>query len=60
MKPLEKRVLITKIVADTHERLALSGAFERAFIATGTWLPVDHSADTQVDLQVVNLKSGVE
>ena len=56
MKPLEKRVLMTKIVADTHERLARNGTFERAFVATGTWLPLDHSADTKVDLQGVNIK----
>ena len=36
IKPLQKRVLITKIVADTHERLARSGSFRRAFLATGT------------------------
>ena len=36
MKPLEKRVLITKIVADTHERLAREGAFRRAFLGTGS------------------------
>ena len=31
-----KRILITKIVADTHERLAKRNSFERSFIATGT------------------------
>ena len=36
MKPLDKRVLITKIVAETHERLARAGFFKRAFLATGT------------------------
>ena len=36
MKPLAKRVLITKVVADTHERLARCGAFRRSFVATGT------------------------
>ena len=34
-----------------HERLLNSGAFKRSFIATGTWLPVDHSADSKVKLQ---------
>ena len=36
MTPLAKRVLITKSVADTHERLAKSNSFVRSFIATGT------------------------
>ena len=36
MKPMEKRILITKVVAETHERLALAGAFKRSFLATGT------------------------
>ena len=53
IKPLAKRVHITKIVAHTHGRLAGSGVFTRAFLATGTWLPTDHSADDQVDLQGV-------
>ena len=35
-KPLHMRVLITKLVADTHERLARSGVFEISFVATGT------------------------
>ena len=56
MKPLEKRVLITKIVAETHERLARDGVFKRAFLATGTQLPNDRSADSEVDLQGVNMK----
>ena len=54
IKPLQKRVLITKIVADTHERLARSGSFRRAFLATGTWLATDHSVDSEVDLQGVD------
>ena len=36
MTAKEKRVLITKAVANVHERLAKSDAFRRAFIATGT------------------------
>ena len=56
MKPLHKRVLIMKLVADTHERLARSGVFERSFIATGTWLPSDPSAGSQVDIQGVSMK----
>ena len=56
LKPLDKRVLVTKVVGETHERLARNGAFKRAFLATGTWLPNDHSADSQVDLQGVDMK----
>ena len=47
----EKRILITKIVADTHEVVLASGGCERAFIATGTWMPIDHSRDHEVELQ---------
>ena len=36
MKPMEKRILITKVVAETHERLAQAGTFKRSFLATGT------------------------
>ena len=59
MNPTVKRVLITRIIADTHESLAKSGAFERSFAATGTWVPVDGSADDQVRLQGtdINYKS---
>ena len=53
LSPLKKRILITKTVADTHESLARSGAFKRAFVATGTCLPYDHSADGEVALQGV-------
>ena len=53
---LAKGVLITKAVARVHERLATRGTFRRAFIATGTWLPVDHSCDAEVSLQGVELE----
>ena len=53
MNPLEKRVLTTKIVAETHEQLARSGAFRKAFVATGTWLAPDHSDDAKVNLEGV-------
>ena len=51
LSPARKRIIITKAIADTHERLARSNAFRRSFIATGTWLPNDRSADKQVCLQ---------
>ena len=38
----EKRILITKAVANTHELLWSTDKFHRAFIATGTWMPVQH------------------
>ena len=53
MKPLEKRVLITNIVAETHAKIARSGAFRKAFVATGTWLAPDHSDDAKVHLEGV-------
>ena len=56
MKPMAKRILITKVVAATHERLARSGIFRRAFIRAGTWLPRDRSADSEVCLQGVDFK----
>ena len=42
--PREKRIIITKAVSDCHERLThhLCKTYERAFIATGTWMPVYH------------------
>ena len=36
LSPLEKRVIITKVVAEIYERIARGGYFRRAFIATGT------------------------
>ena len=36
MSAMEKRIIITKAAAETHERLAKSGAFRRSFIETGT------------------------
>ena len=54
MKPMDKRILITKVVANTHERIARSGKFKVAFLRTGTWLPADGSGDSEVSLQGVN------
>ena len=51
LNPLMKRVLITKGISDCHERLARDDAFRRAFIITGSQLPVDQSADDEVCLQ---------
>ena len=53
----EKRILTTKAIGDVHERLLKGGAFKRSFIATGTWLPVDHSADSEVKLQGLAFES---
>lgn len=53
-KPLtasEKRIIMTHSVAATHSKLAATGSYHRAFIATGTWLPIDGSKDAEVELQ---------
>ena len=54
MKPMDKRILITKVVANTHERIARSGKFKVALLRTGTWLPADGSCDSEVSLQGLN------
>ena len=51
MTAMDKRILITKAIAEAHERLAKKGAFRRAFIATGTQLPADELSGSGVDLQ---------
>ena len=56
LNPLAKRVLITKAVADTHNRLAISGGFRRSFIATGTRLPSNDFLGAEVKLEGVNFK----
>ena len=40
--PSEKRILITKAVADCHEKLTKAKNYHRAFIATANWMPVPH------------------
>ena len=40
MSPKEKRTLITHVVSETHQKVCSSDRLKRAFIATGTWLPV--------------------
>lgn len=47
----QKRILITKILADKHEELAATDTFFNAFIRTGTWLPLDGSMDHLVKIQ---------
>ena len=42
MTPAEKRIMVTKLVADKHEKMLRSGACLRAFHATATFIPVDH------------------
>ena len=54
LTPSAKRILITKTVGETHERLARSGVFGKAFLA-GTWLPSNRSADHEVRLQGVKM-----
>ena len=40
LTPKDKRILITKIIADVHEEMTSSKRFYCGFIATGTWMPV--------------------
>ena len=40
MSPKEKRVLITHVVSETHQKVCSSDRLMRSFIAPGTWLPV--------------------
>ena|GEM_PF-4185552 len=49
----EKRIMITHIVAATHKRVQEADGVFRAFIATGTWLPIDGTQDADVKLQGV-------
>ena len=42
MSPAEKRTLITKVVAECHERVLQYIACKGAFHDTATWLPVAH------------------
>jgi hypothetical protein len=42
MTPREKRILITRAIGNLHEKLAKTDLFQRAFVATGTLLPVNH------------------
>ena len=42
LKPKEKRILIDKSVGDIHEHLIESQTYFRGFIATGTWMPINH------------------
>ena len=55
MTAMDKRILITKAIAEAHERLAKKGAFRRAFIATGTQLPADELSGSSIDLQGLSL-----
>ena len=48
---MDKRILITKAIAEAHERLAKKGAIRRSFIATGTQLPADELSGSGVNLQ---------
>ena len=50
LSAMEKRILITKAVAEKHELMAKSGAFKRAFIATGTQI-TNQSAENEVKLK---------
>lgn len=61
LTPRELRILITHAIGNFHEKMSQSEAFERACVATGTWMPVRHCLedngpsnlpeDFQVDIQ---------
>ena len=40
LTPCEKRIVITKAIADEHERFTKIMAYWHGFIATATWMPV--------------------
>ena len=42
MTPAEKRILITRVAADHHEKLLKTNACKRGYLATATWMPVSH------------------
>ena len=42
LTPREKRIITTRAVGNCHERLLKTEACKRAFVATGTWLPISH------------------
>ena len=44
LTPREKRIIITKAIANEHAKLTRPECvvYERGFVATGTWLPVNH------------------
>ena len=50
LTPREKRIIITKAIADCHAKLtqATCDTYYRAFIATATWMPVSHMYDDPV------------
>ena len=56
LTPREKRILITRAVGDCHAKLThyLCKTYERAFIATGTWMPVYHLLDAICNYTVSN------
>jgi len=52
LTPCEKRILITKALGDCHEKLTASGCYWRAFIATGTWMPIWHLLKDEDGIQI--------
>lgn len=51
MSAKDKRILITESISETHKAMCSSGALKlrRAFIATGTWMPVAHLRNDNID-----------
>ena len=51
LTPREKQIIITKAIGDCHARLTdyLNKTYFRAFIATGTWLPISHLSGIEAE-----------
>jgi hypothetical protein len=47
----EKRILVTHAIGKAHAAMARKDGFRSSFIATGTWVPLDHSEDNLIKMQ---------
>ena len=60
MSARDKRILITKAVSKAHKEICATPNVERAFVATGTWLPIPHFIDRDHEVteesQMVNIQ----
>ena len=64
LTPREKRILITHAIGEFHEKITQSNAYERANVATGTWMKISHCLgesgpanlpeDSEVSIQHLN------
>ena len=51
MSAKDKRILIAMSISETHQHMCSSGSLKlkRAFIATGTWMPVAHLINNNIE-----------